>query len=63
MLIIIYAIMIISIALFRIMPSTYNKLISISASLAVVLSAIVIIFFTKTEGQTFIAEHFRKVKN
>ena len=63
MLIIIYAIMIISIALFRNMPSTYYKLISISSSLAVILSAIVFIFFTKTEGQTFIAEHFRKVKN
>ena len=63
MLIIIYAIMIISIALFRIMPSTHYKLISISSSLAVILSAIVFIFFTKTEGQTFIAEHFRKVKN
>ena len=63
MLIIIYAIMIISIALFRNMPSTYYKLISISSSLAVILSAIVFIFFTKTEGQTFIAEHFKKVKN
>jgi F0F1-type ATP synthase assembly protein I len=62
MLITIYSIIIIGFALLLLMPSTQYKLISIGSSIAVILSAIVFIFFTKTDGQTFIAEQFRKEK-
>jgi K+ transporter len=55
-----FSIILISIALLFLLPSTHYKLISIGCSLAVISSAIVFVLFTKTEEQTFLTEQSKK---
>lgn len=53
-------IIIVSVLSFLLMPPSQNKLISMIGCIAIIMAAIVLVFFTKTNGITFFDEKFKK---